>query len=85
MGDHPNGLRWLASTVRLLIPLCPCLAGLSGTWFRYNGEPYVESSNYASNRAASPATEGFREHLVDSLSGKDKLGMADHALHAQTQ
>lgn len=40
---------------------------------------------YASNRAASPAAEGFRERVVDWLSGKDKLGMVDHALYAQAQ
>ncbi|WP_028213844.1 LysR family transcriptional regulator [Paraburkholderia mimosarum] len=30
---------------------------------------------HSSIRAVSPAAEGFRQHLVDSLKGKDKLGM----------
>ncbi|SEJ85126.1 transcriptional regulator, LysR family [Paraburkholderia diazotrophica] len=30
---------------------------------------------HSSNRAVSPAAEGFREHLVERLGGKDTLGM----------
>lgn len=66
----------------LALTLAPAYVGLLarplGLVMRRIVEPKVMRQvclYYSSSRAVSPAADGFRQHLVDSLSGRESLGM----------
>jgi DNA-binding transcriptional LysR family regulator len=61
--------------------IAPAYVGLLGRRFGLEMRPIVEPEvmrqvclYHSSSRAVSPAAEGFREHLISWLAGKDDLG-----------